>query len=153
MADKFRVMLFGMLTSKKALATAAGLIVASLGRYGLGIPEDTVIQILGILASFVVGQGIADIGKVAVPATFVEALKAMVVTLCTDKKSLAALVAILVTTAGRYGLGIPEDMVLKLISSLSVYMVGQGVAEVGQKADPVSGGVSSGAVVVNVRGR
>lgn len=54
-----------ILTSKKALATVAGLIVAGAAKYGLGLEESTVIEILAAVAAYVIGQGIADNGKEA----------------------------------------------------------------------------------------
>ena len=63
MQDLLKNMLVTLLTSKKALATLAGMVIAALGKYGLDLPEDLVLQLLGMLAAYVVGQGIADIGK------------------------------------------------------------------------------------------
>jgi hypothetical protein len=54
-----------VLTSKKALATVAGLIVAGAAKYGFGLEESTVIEILAAVAAYVIGQGIADNGKEA----------------------------------------------------------------------------------------
>jgi hypothetical protein len=54
-----------ILTSKKALATVAGLIVAGSAKYGFGLDEATVVEILGSVAAYVIGQGIADNGKEA----------------------------------------------------------------------------------------
>jgi uncharacterized membrane protein (DUF441 family) len=52
-----------MISSKKAIAAIAGLIVAAAGRVGLGLPTDAVVQITGIIIAYIVGQGIADAGK------------------------------------------------------------------------------------------
>lgn len=53
-----------MLGSKKFLATMGGVLVAVGNAKGwLGLPADAVLQVLGMLGSYVVGQGIADIGK------------------------------------------------------------------------------------------
>ena len=48
--------------SKKFWATVTGCLVAICGNY-LGIDESTVKTVVGVIASFVVGQGIADVGK------------------------------------------------------------------------------------------
>ena len=55
--------LFG---SKKGVACLAGLmavVAESLGATWLG--EEALLRVLGILAAFIVGQGLADIGKSA----------------------------------------------------------------------------------------
>ena len=66
MAGLLKKTLVDMITSKKALATAAGLIVAAAAKYGFGLDETTVTQILAAVAAYVVGQGLADMGKGAV---------------------------------------------------------------------------------------
>ena len=56
--------LMGMLGSKKALATLAGIVFYVLDEMlGLEVPGDLKTQILALLGMYVVGQGIADIGK------------------------------------------------------------------------------------------
>lgn len=52
-----------MLSSKKAIAAIAGLIVAGAGRIGLGLPPDAVAEITAVIVAYIVGQGIADAGK------------------------------------------------------------------------------------------
>lgn len=52
-------------TSKKALAALATLLVIILQALGLPITEDMMNQILFLAGSYIVGQGIADIGKEA----------------------------------------------------------------------------------------
>jgi len=66
MYKAMRDILGEILTSKKALATLAGLLVLILSRVGVDIEEGTVNKVLAILAVFVVGNGIADIGAPAV---------------------------------------------------------------------------------------
>ena len=56
-----------LLTSKKAIATLAGVLIVATNRIGLQLPEDAVTQIIGAIAAYVVGQGLADFGKNAVP--------------------------------------------------------------------------------------
>jgi len=55
--------LLEMLTSKKAIAAAAGVIVAFAARYGLQLPEDAVNQILAPIVAYILAQGAADFGK------------------------------------------------------------------------------------------
>lgn len=54
------------LTSKKALATLAAILVWVAGRFGWNIGEETLLPIIGMLATFVLAQGWADHGKEAV---------------------------------------------------------------------------------------
>lgn len=55
--------------SKKATATFAGVLFALMAplfnKLGWSVTVDQVIQVVGVLAAFVVGQGLADIGKEA----------------------------------------------------------------------------------------
>lgn len=55
-------------TSKKALATMAGVVVALLGKLGVTLPLEMTVSILGLIGAYVIGQGIADNGKEAVKA-------------------------------------------------------------------------------------
>lgn len=53
-----------LLASKKFLAALAGAAVVVLNKaIGLELPEADVLKILGVIASYIVGQGIADHGK------------------------------------------------------------------------------------------
>jgi len=54
-----------LLTSKKAIATLAGVLIVATNRIGLQLPEDAVTQIIGAIAAYVVSQGLADFGKAA----------------------------------------------------------------------------------------
>ena len=54
-----------MLGSKKFLATAASLAVIGLSKAGVVIEPDTMQWIVGSLSAYVVGQGLADVGKEA----------------------------------------------------------------------------------------
>jgi|19_taG_2_1085344.scaffolds.fasta_scaffold205979_1 uncharacterized membrane protein (DUF441 family) len=53
-----------ILQSKKALAAIAGVLVLLAGRIGLDLPDQTAVEITGIVISYILGQGIADINKV-----------------------------------------------------------------------------------------
>lgn len=55
-----------LLASKKAIAAATGVLVSVVGRWGLDLPADAVNQIVGVIAAYILGQGIADAGKEAV---------------------------------------------------------------------------------------
>ena len=52
-----------IVTSKKAIATLAGVVLVATNRFGLQLPEDAVTQIIGSIAAYVVSQGLADFGK------------------------------------------------------------------------------------------
>lgn len=52
-------------TSKKALAALAALLTLALDRAGVNLDPPTVDRVLAILGAYVVGQGLADIGKEA----------------------------------------------------------------------------------------
>ena len=52
-----------VLTSKKAIATMAGVLIVATNRIGLQLPEEAVTQIVGAIAAYVVSQGLADFGK------------------------------------------------------------------------------------------
>ena len=58
-------MLADVLTSKKAIATLAGVLVVATNRIGLQLPEEAVTQIVAAIAAYVVSQGLADFGKAA----------------------------------------------------------------------------------------
>jgi hypothetical protein len=54
-----------LLTSKKAIATMAGVLIVASNRIGLQLPEEAITQIIGAIAAYVVSQGLADFGKAA----------------------------------------------------------------------------------------
>jgi hypothetical protein len=54
-----------VLTSKKAIATMAGVLIVASNRIGLQLPEEAITQIIGAIAAYVVSQGLADFGKAA----------------------------------------------------------------------------------------
>jgi hypothetical protein len=58
-------MLAEILTSKKAIATIAGVLIVASNRIGLQLPEEAITQIIGAIAAYVVSQGLADFGKAA----------------------------------------------------------------------------------------
>ena len=54
-----------VLTSKKAIATIAGVLLVITNKIGLQLPEEAVTQIVAAIAAYVVSQGLADFGKAA----------------------------------------------------------------------------------------
>ena len=54
-----------MLGSKKAIAAIAGVVVVLAGRIGLDLPTESIAEIVGLIIAYVLGQGLADIGKEA----------------------------------------------------------------------------------------
>ena len=54
-----------VITSKKAIATAAGVLIVMTNKIGLQLPEEAVTQIVAAIAAYVVSQGLADFGKAA----------------------------------------------------------------------------------------
>lgn len=54
-----------LLTSKKALATLAAILVWVIGRAGADVDAEELLPVIASLAAFVVGQGWADSGKEA----------------------------------------------------------------------------------------
>lgn len=61
----FKTLLGKLLTSKKFLATVAGVLVALGSKIGLDLPTEATLSIVGAIAAYVIGQGIADNGKEA----------------------------------------------------------------------------------------
>ena len=55
-----------ILTSKKAIATMAGVLIVMTNKIGLQLPEEAVTQIVAAIAAYVVSQGLADFSKNAV---------------------------------------------------------------------------------------
>lgn len=52
-------------SSKKFLSLVVGVVVFILSRFGIGVGEEQLLPLVGLIASFIVGQGIADNGKEA----------------------------------------------------------------------------------------
>jgi hypothetical protein len=62
---ELKVLLAEIFTSKKALAAIVGLLMIGAQKAGFAISEETLYQVLGVLGTYVLGQGIADVGKPA----------------------------------------------------------------------------------------
>ena len=56
-------LLKSLLSSKKFVAFIVGLIVTILAKAGILIPEDVVLEVVGLTSSFIIAQGVADAGK------------------------------------------------------------------------------------------
>ena len=54
-----------LLASKKAIAAIAGVLVILAGRIGLNLPDETALEITGIVIAYLLGQGLADVNKPA----------------------------------------------------------------------------------------
>ena len=54
-----------LVTSKKALALLAGAIVWALAQAGIVATPEAILPLLGLVAAYIAGQGIADAGKSA----------------------------------------------------------------------------------------
>ena len=52
-----------MLSSKKFIAMLAGLIATLVAKIGWHVDTETINQVIALVVSYVVGQGIADAGK------------------------------------------------------------------------------------------
>ena len=61
----FKDLLKQLLTSKKAWATIAAILVWVLGRVGWGVEPGELVPVIAALCTFVLGQGWADSGKEA----------------------------------------------------------------------------------------
>ena len=63
MLDKLKRTFIELMSSKKAIAALAGVVIASAGRVGLELDAEAVTQILTPIIAYIVGQGLADFGK------------------------------------------------------------------------------------------
>ncbi len=54
-----------MASSKKFIAMVGGLATVLVAKVGLDVPNETVMEMTGIVMCYLVGQGIADNGKEA----------------------------------------------------------------------------------------
>ena len=59
------VLLRDVLSSKKAMAAITGILLIISKSLGLPITEEMLYQILTMIGTYIVGQGVADIGKPA----------------------------------------------------------------------------------------
>ena len=61
----FRRVLLELLSSKKAVATLAGVLVAIAAKVGIGLEPDAVAALVSPILAYLLGQGIAAPGKAA----------------------------------------------------------------------------------------
>lgn len=55
--------LLSLISSKKFIAMIVGLILTMLAKANIGLSEASVTEIVALIMSYIVGQGIADHGK------------------------------------------------------------------------------------------
>ena len=65
MSDWFKNIILGLLNSKKFVVMVAGMIVTFAAKYKLNLDTITVETLVAALIAWVIGQGIADMGKEA----------------------------------------------------------------------------------------
>lgn len=65
----FKDILRSLFGSKKFVALVAGLITAGVAKLGWDAPPEFIIGILGLVGTYIIGQGIADNGKEAAKIT------------------------------------------------------------------------------------
>ena len=63
MWNEIKPTLIELIKSKKFYALLAGVIVAILSSFGLGIPEEKLTEILMFIGTYILGQGLADFRK------------------------------------------------------------------------------------------
>ena len=128
-------LILDLLTSKKTLTAIVGAVITVIAS-SLKLPDETRNQIIALVMSYLVGQGLADSGKEAAKqmSTFPVAPPQILVDLLTSKKFLAMVVGIIMSIATKYGLNIPEDLVNQLVALIVTYVVGQGIADSGKEA-------------------
>lgn len=60
---RFGSTLAALATSKKAIAAVTGVILVACARIGLVLPESSTMEIVGIVMTYLLSQGLADLGK------------------------------------------------------------------------------------------
>lgn len=53
--------------SKKFQAALTGIIVVIVTQFVPGLPEEATTQVVGLIIAYIIGQGLADLGKNATP--------------------------------------------------------------------------------------
>ena len=61
----FMAVLKALFSSKKFVAMLVGIVATLLAKIGLDVDDATVTKLVGVVVSFILGQGIADHGKEA----------------------------------------------------------------------------------------
>ena len=52
-----------LFSSKKFVAMIAGVLATLIGKIGFDVPTETINQVVALVGTYVVGQGVADHGK------------------------------------------------------------------------------------------
>lgn len=117
--------------SKKFWVTLAGIVVALLSKV-FNLEACELMQVLAPLFAYIFGQGLADLGKNKVPVDKRPPEKEF----WKSKKFLAAAIGALIALLknGGINLPIPDDMIPELVGIISVYIAGQGLADLGKNA-------------------
>ncbi len=117
--------------SKKFWVTLAGIVVALLSKV-FNLDANELMQVLVPLIAYIFGQGLADFGKNKVPVDKRPPEKEF----WKSKKFLAAAVGALITLLKNGGIDLPisDDMIPGFVGIISVYITGQGLADLGKNA-------------------
>jgi hypothetical protein len=65
---RMREMIRSLLSSKKAVAAIAGVIVIGASRAGIVLPPEATHDLVAVVVAYLIGQGLADVGKEAAKA-------------------------------------------------------------------------------------
>jgi uncharacterized membrane protein (DUF441 family) len=60
-----REMIRSLLSSKKAVAAIAGVVVIGASRAGIVLPTEATHDLVAVVVAYLIGQGLADVGKEA----------------------------------------------------------------------------------------
>ena len=117
--------------SKKFWVTLAGIVVALLSKV-FNLDANELMQVLVPLFAYIFGQGLADFGKNKAPVDKRPPEKEF----WKSKKFLAAAIGALIALLknGGIDLPIPDDMIPGMVGIISVYITGQGLADLGKNA-------------------
>ncbi len=115
-----------VLQSKKMILSLVGIAAAWLGNL-LDMCPTEIATVLAPVAAYVLGQGLADLGKNKVPLADRPAEKDF----WTSKKFVAAAIGIVIALLQKADLPIPSAEIVALIS---FYITGQGLADKGKNA-------------------
>ncbi len=117
--------------SKKFWVTLAGIVVALLSEV-FNLDANELMQVLTPLIAFVFGQGLADFGKNKVPVD----KRPLEKDFWKSKKFLAAAITALIALANNAGmdLTVSAETITGIVGLASVYITGQGLADMGKNA-------------------
>ena len=120
-----------ILKSKKFWVTMAGIVIALLSEV-FNLDANELMQVVTPLIAFVFGQGLADFAKNKVPVNKRPAEKEF----WKSKKFLAAAITALIALANNAGmeLTVSAETITGIVGLASVYITGQGLADLGKNA-------------------